>query len=154
MGEMVQTFGDGVRVEWRWAPEFVPDEFRCKGTGNLLICPRFMDRLLGLRQACGFPFIISSGYRTPSYNSQVSSTGLSGPHTGGRLPDLPPEDVERGAVDIKVYGHRAHEVIRLAQTFGFSGLGVSQKGPHQSRFIHLDNLPDAPGQPRSWAWSY
>jgi len=31
---------------------------------------------------------------------------------------------------------------------------VNQKGPHAARFIHLDDLPDAEGQPRPTIWSY
>ena len=27
-----------------------------------------------------------------------------------------------------------------ARQIGFSGIGVSQKGPHQKRFVHVDTL--------------
>jgi zinc D-Ala-D-Ala carboxypeptidase len=40
----------------------------------------------------------------------------------------------------------------LALEQGFTGIGVSQKGA--IRFIHVDDLPDAPGQPRPTIWSY
>lgn len=34
----------------------------------------------------------------------------------------------------------------------FTGIGIQQKGG--DRYIHLDNLPNAPGQPRPTVWSY
>jgi hypothetical protein len=42
--------------------------------------------------------------------------------------------------------------MRLALAKGFTGIGVQQKGG--GRFIHLDNLPNGPGQPRPTVWSY
>ena len=155
MANLYRTFIPGVEVVWRWEPYFTPDEFRCQGTGDLLVCPRFMDRLVRVRIKAGFAFPVNSGYRAPTHNQQVSSTGLTGPHTGGKLPpDIDPATIERGAVDIGVLGGKALALIGLASEEGFSGIGVKQKGPHSGRFIHLDNLPDAPGQPRPWVWSY
>lgn len=123
----------------RW-PNFSPDEFACKGDGTLSVNPVFMDRLQTLRTFYAKPMIISSGYRSPEYNASVSSTGLTGPHTTAR------------AADIAVRGADALHLITLALEVGFIGIGVNQRG--NSRFIHLDDLPDAPGQPRPWIWSY
>lgn len=130
---MVNTF-DGFHVEWRWA-NFTPDELRSNGNGDLIVDPLFMDKIQKLREWCRFPLPISSGYRDPEYNNQVSSTGLNGPHT-------------RGAVDIKVSGEKAHILLGHAFTMGFNGIGISQKGPHSSRFIHLDNRE----QPALWSY--
>jgi len=98
----------------------------------------FMDLVETLRDAYGKPMTVSSAYRTPEHNASVSSTGTTGPHTTGR------------AIDIGVSGTDALTLVHMALTLGFTGIGVSQKGQHNSRFIHLDNLTDG----RPWIWSY
>lgn len=131
---------DAALAEWRWA-NFTPAEMACKGTGRLLIVPAFMDRLQRLRTAFGKPMPITSGYRTPEYNSAVSRTGRDGPHTHAR------------AVDVAVSGGDALDLVRLALAHGFTGIGIKQHGPHAGRFIHLDDLT-APEHPRPRIWSY
>lgn len=111
----------------------------CPETGEQGMNDYFMQRLDYLRKVCEFPFIITSGYRSPEYNAKISSTGLTGPHTTGK------------AVDILVSGKNAHTLIQRATAHGFTGIGISQKGPHESRFIHLDMVTDGP---RPWVWSY
>jgi hypothetical protein len=78
--------------------------------------------------------------RCPEHNAKVSSTGYAGPHTTGR------------AIDIGVSHGRALELVRMALTSGFTGIGINQKG--NARFIHLDDIPDGEGQPRPTIWSY
>jgi uncharacterized protein YcbK (DUF882 family) len=94
-----------------------------------------------MREEAQFPFIISSGYRCPAYNQQVSSSGPEGPHT-------------KGAADVKVYGERARRVVELAIKYGALGIGISQKGATASRFIHIDwAVIDARGGLKAF-WSY
>jgi uncharacterized protein YcbK (DUF882 family) len=119
---------------------FDRNEFACKHCGTNLIHDDFIELLDELREQCGFALRVTSGYRCPEHNSKVSSTGLTGPHTSGR------------AVDFGVRGDRAYKVLELALRMGFTGIGLNQKG--DSRFVHLDDLPNAPGQPRPVCWSY
>lgn len=130
-------------MNWdRW-PNFREDEFRCKHCGMVHMAPEFLDTLQALRSHCGFPFVVSSGYRCPVHNKAVSSTGPRGPHTTGR------------AVDVAAAGAQALYLVRSAVAFGFTGVGVKQKGPHAGRFIHLDDLGDhETSGPRPWLWSY
>ena len=93
-----------------------------------------------LRHEYGKMLRISSGYRCSAHNQAVSSTGPHGPHTTGL------------AADLKVAGHDAFSVVNLAVMLGATGIGVSQKGNWESRFIHLDVLPI--GDNRPWVWSY
>lgn len=86
----------------------------------------FMNRLVYLRETCGFPFIVTSAYRCPDYNNKISSTGLTGPHTTGR------------AVDIAVQGMEQSALIKLAIAQGFEGVGIRAHGPREDRFVHLD----------------
>jgi uncharacterized protein YcbK (DUF882 family) len=100
-----------------------------------------MDKLQSIRIAFNAPMIVTSGYRSPSYNETVSTTGPDGPHTTGH------------AVDIAVRGADAIKLIQIAITFGMTGIGLKQHGP--SRYVHLDDLPNDPVRcPRPTIWSY
>jgi zinc D-Ala-D-Ala carboxypeptidase len=101
-----------------------------------------MDKLQQLREAVGFPLPISSGYRCPDHNAKVSSTGKTGPHTTGK------------AADPRMSGEKAFKVMAEACQLGFTGIGLSQKGAHESRFVHVDTLENGPGCPRPTVWSY
>lgn len=125
-------------MNWR---HFQLNEFACHcGCGQNLIDHQFVTELDELRHRLGYPLVITSGYRCPDHNAKVSSTGRTGPHVAGR------------AADIGVDRTRAYEVLQTALLMKFTGIGVQQKGG--ARFIHLDNLPNAPGQPRPVVWSY
>ena len=111
-------------------------EFACKHCQANLMDDTFLARLDDLRDRCGFPLIVNSGYRCPDWNEKVSSTGRDGPHTTGKAADL--------AVDRA----RARTVIAVASQMGFAGLGVQQKGA--GRFIHIDDVP----RETATVWSY
>lgn len=83
-----------------------------------------MGRLIALRRYLSFSFVITSGFRCEDYNKKIGGAEKSA-HTSGR------------AVDIAVLGHEAWLIATQAPKFGFTGIGVSQKGA--SRFIHLDD---------------
>jgi uncharacterized protein YcbK (DUF882 family) len=125
--------------KWKY---FTEEEMCCSHCGECHMDEEFMELLDDLRGKVGKPIIVSSGYRCPEYNDQVSSTGLDGPHATGK------------AVDIAVSGRDAHRVLFFAMKLGFSGVGVSQTGDHDSRFIHLDTLTPEESDTRPWVWSY
>jgi uncharacterized protein YcbK (DUF882 family) len=95
-----------------------------------------------MRREMGIPLVVSSAYRCPDYNDKVSSTGRNGPHTTGK------------AVDIVISGKEALVLVGLALEHKITGIGVSQKGPMEKRFIHLDTVEGADRRPRPWLWSY
>lgn len=98
-----------------------------EGSGQLFMDYLFLTSLDALRHKCGFPFVVTSGYRTPEYNNQVSTTGYDGPHTTGK------------AADILVSRSNADIVLEKAYEMGcFTGKGIHQKG--DNRFIHLDTI--------------
>jgi len=119
---------------------FTDKELACHCGCGMLPEQSFQDRLEVLRVRYGAPLAVTSGARCPDYNEKVAHTGRTGPHTQGR------------AVDISISGHEAFRLLSLAVVMGFTGIGISQKGT--SRFLHLDDLPEVPGQPRPWVWSY
>jgi zinc D-Ala-D-Ala carboxypeptidase len=144
---IVQKHWRDVRdVDWPW-PNFTPRELAERsagweeGSSPLLISPDLMNRLQELRERLGRPLPVSSGYRSPGYNAAISRTGFDGPHTTGM------------AVDVSVYGETAFNLIEASLALGFTGLGIRQKGPHASRFIHLDCL-SCQRAPRPRVWSY
>jgi len=120
---------------------FTSEELACKHCGKMAIPLPAVDKLQRLRDHYGRPLKLSSAYRCPEHNAAVSSTGRAGPHT-------------KAAFDVLVSGPEAYQIVALALLEGFTGIGVSQKGPHAARFIHLDALDDAPDCPRPYVWSY
>ena len=97
-------------------------------------------KLEALRVAWGKPMRLSSAFRCPSHNVKVSKSGPNGPHT-------------LGAFDVQVNGEDAFELVKLAMSMGWTGIGLSQKGALATRFIHIDAGLDAT-HPRPRLWSY
>ncbi len=126
-----------MKSKWK---HFTEEELTCKcGCARQEMDGVFMTKIESMRLDAGFQFIVKSAYRCPDYNDRISSTGKNGPHTAGR------------AMDIGVSGNKAHALLDLSFSYGMTGAGISQKGDHNSRFIHLDNLTEGT---RPWVWSY
>ena len=120
---------------------FSSKELSCSHCGENKFDQKTLDALQELREAIGKPIKLSSAYRCPEHNDKVSGSGKSGPHTTGC------------AVDILCSGKEAHEILTFAMIRSsiWKGIGVSQKGEHKSRFLHLDTLET---DMRPWVWSY
>lgn len=93
-----------------------------------------MDRLQRLRTAFGKRMPITSGFRSTKHSVERRKA-KPGAHAQGK------------AVDVALMGEDALELVRLALSFGFTGIGISQKAGG-ARFIHIDTLP------RKAIWSY
>lgn len=99
---------------------FTVDEFNCQHTGNNRMEWAFMEKVDFLREACGFPFVITSGYRDPTHPIEAGK-GKPGAHSRGV------------ACDIRVSnGEQLRTLVWWALKMGFKGIGVS-KG-----FVHVD----------------
>ena len=114
-------------------------------TDPMLACPccgeqgmneSFMIKLDDMRAALGVPFVINSGYRCPSYNLEVSSTGRNGPHTTGR------------AVDISARGRNKYLIAGRAMAEGMTRFGMGRT------FIHIDDLGAPEGFDERVIWTY
>ena len=125
-------------AKWKY---FTEDEMRCKGTGECQMDESFMEALDKLREDYDKPMIISSGYRHQAHNIAIGGSRYSA-HLQGK------------AVDVVIAGHEAHRLLRLAINHGFTGIGVSQRGKFDKRFLHMDILEDSDNSPRPWIWSY
>ena len=116
-------------------PNFSRSEMACRcGCGRDEMDSEFMLMLQELRNEVG-PMPVTSAYRCYTHNSRVSKV-KNGPHTQAK------------ASDILISGERAMLLFEKARHIGFSGIGLSQKGPHYKRFIHVDTLK------RKAFWSY
>lgn len=120
---------------------FTDAELSCRCGCGLLPSRAFQDKNERLRRLWGKPLIVSSAKRCPAHNRKVSTTGDNGPHT-------------KDAIDYVVAPEDVWGFVRLAMNNGFTGIGVHQRGPYDKRFVHLDDLPNEPGQPRPRVWSY
>ena len=120
---------------------FTEEELACHGTGECDMEPEFMEKLIAVREDYNKPMIITSGYRHLAHNSTIGGAKHS-PHLYGR------------AVDVKVMGGDALRLIKMALKHGMTGIGVKQRGNHDGRFIHIDDMSQSDDHPRPWIWSY
>ena len=86
----------------------------------------FLEKLDKLRGMCGFPFIVTSGYRTPDHNKRVGGAPRSY-HVKGR------------AADIHVkHGWQVFMIVSFASRCGLHGIGISFP-KHGNGFVHVDD---------------
>ena len=131
---------NGVKIAW-WADvhHFSPAEFDSPdvpNSGEKYMDEIFVKKLDTLRSLLKVPLVITSGYRTPSYNKKIGGAPQSR-HLKGH------------AADIAIAGEDAFKLVGLAYTLGFTGIGIQQKGTWDKRFIHLDLRPT---EPRIWSY--
>ena len=105
---------------------FKLSEFDCTHTGENRMEPEFLVKLDNLRDYCGFPFVITSGYRSPSHPLEA-------------VKEIPGTHAQGIAADIKMTNsaHR-YSLIKAALDHGFTGIGIA------GTFIHLDTRGTAP----------
>ena len=120
---------------------FTTNEMACLCCGKSDMDDEFMRVLQSIRDEMQRPLKITSGFRCEKHNSKVSSTGKTGPHTFAK------------AADILISGADAMRLFAVAQKHGVSGVGMSQRGDHAKRFVHLDILSPDEG-PRPTVWTY
>jgi len=111
---------------------FSIDDFKCQETGENEIEVDLIYRLDDLRGACGFPFVITSGYRSPNHSIEASKPNGPGKHASGIAADIAAPS-----------GDQKYSIVKNAMAFGFNGIGVHK------RFIHLDTREGTPV-----VWSY
>lgn len=99
---------------------FEISDFDCQETGENRMEPEFIEKLDELREACGFPFIITSGYRSPEHSIE-------------RRKKAPGTHAQGIAADIKVSnGSQRYKIIEMAHKMRFGGIGVAKT------FVHVD----------------
>jgi len=111
---------------------FKREEFDCQVSGTNNMEQEFLQKLDELRAYCGFPFVITSGYRHPTL------------HPIERKKDVPGTHAQGIAADIKITNAADRfTLVNNAVKLGFTGIGVA------SDFIHVDTRGTTPGM-----WTY
>jgi uncharacterized protein YcbK (DUF882 family) len=117
---------------------FKDSELACKHTGENGMDVAFMKIVEAIREECGFPFRVSSAYRHPTHPIEAGKQ-KPGAHASGK------------AIDILVSMEQAFILVEVALKHGIIGIGISQKGPVGTRFIHLD-MDESRSRPRIWSY--
>jgi len=99
---------------------FKRSEFDCQETGENNMDDDFLKALDSLRHECGFPFVITSGYRSPNHSIEKRKQ-KPGKHSEGIAADVAVNNGEQRAL-----------IVQKALELGFKGIGVSKK------FAHVD----------------
>jgi uncharacterized protein YcbK (DUF882 family) len=104
------------------------EEFNCTHTNANEMDEAFLHRLDELREKCGFPFKITSGYRDASHpNEVVKAAPGTGTHCQGIAADIA---VSNGVERMNI----VHEALKM----GFGGIGIAKS------FIHVDDRTTTP----------
>lgn len=126
----VRVYGSSVQIDARVKKDkergelINVDEFICTGSGKLKLSEELLKGLRWARKEAGVPFIINSGYRSPSWNQQVGGSKNSS-HLKGYAADIKADNsVNRYAI------------LRALVLAGFQRIGVYED------FIHVDCDPD------------
>lgn len=110
---------------------FKLSEFDCKETGENEMNSEFLMRLDLLREACCFPLVVTSGYRSNQHSIEIRKE-KPGTHAQGI------------AADLKVAsGWHRRRIVEAAISLGFNGIGVHKD------FVHVD---DRKSQPVLWCY--
>lgn len=110
---------------------FKRDEFVCSHTGKERMNYAFLQRLDELREHCGFPFRITSGYRDKTHPIEARKT-KPGTHSEGIAADIACTDS----------WHR-FLIVSWALSMGFTGIGIAHT------FVHVDTRDD---EARLWTY--
>jgi len=106
---------------------FTLEEFNCQVTGENKMEPEFLQKLDRLRGECGFPFVITSGYRHPIEHPIEAAKEVPGTHAQGI------------AVDIKATSaSQRYDIVKQALALGFTGIGIAKT------FVHVDTRGTTP----------
>lgn len=125
--------------DWSAYPNFSRAEFACKHTGACHMRRDLMAALQRIRNDFG-PMRITSGYRHPTHPVEARKGHTTGEHTQG------------AACDVAVSGADALQLIQIATARGITRIGVQQKGPQNTRFIHLGMGGQGLASPAIWSY--
>jgi uncharacterized protein YcbK (DUF882 family) len=107
---------------------FKTEEFASRyeaGSGSKMD-PKFLSTLDNIRHDCGFPFVITSAYRTIEHNKSVGGAQNSA-HLRGHAVDIRCSD-----------GAQRLAIVSNAIKHGIKRIGIAKT------FVHLDNDPTLP----------
>lgn len=109
--------------DWKY---FTREEFACSETGENEIQDDFITKCDRLRELCGFPLVVNSGYRSPQHSIEAAKD-KPGQHSTGRCADFAVNN-----------GQERFKLVNVAIGLGFTGIGVDEG------FIHVDERETVP----------
>lgn len=116
----------------RLSKNFILSEFACAdGSKEIAVDHELVQLLQKLRDQLGKPVVVSSGFRTVTYNKKCG--GISNSH-----------HLTGKAADIKVAGMTPLAVAQAADKIGFKGIGV------YPTFTHVDVAGSVAGAKIYW----
>jgi hypothetical protein len=128
---------------------FSEEEMQCRcgcGLGKGNMNPELLRILNYVRHTTGIRMPITSAIRCEQHNNKVSNTGFIGPHV------MKNPLLGGCAVDIQCSGVEAFDLLKAFTAIPeIRGIGISQRGEHSKRFIHVDTIVTGN---RPWIWSY
>ena len=115
---------------------FAKAEFACQYSGENEITDALLLKLDELREQCGFPFVITSGYRSLSHPIERAKKTNTGTHPQGIAADIKVRD-----------GVQRFKIVEEAIKLGFTGVGVA------NTFVHVDiRALDTNESPVMWCY--
>lgn len=91
----------------------------------------FIQKIVIVRKESGFPFVITSGFRSPEKNQSVTGAVADSAHLKGL------------AVDRRVENsHEVYLTVMAAKKAGISRIGIYVDHEWIPRHVHLDDDPD------------
>lgn len=98
---------------------FTDAELACQETGELEMDKEFLALVNQLRANCGFPFVLTSAYRSPKHSLEAKKE-KAGSHAMGC------------AVDIRCTSNQRYIIMEEAKKLGITRFGVHKV------FLHID----------------
>ena len=112
----------------RLTKNFTVEELACPCCAVALMGTEFMDKLQILRTHCGFPFVVTSGYRCKGHNEEVSPNS-QGDHTTGLAVDIQIKDrYKRASILKRALAMDYWNDIAIAKDFIHLGKGRNKQG--------------------------
>jgi uncharacterized protein YcbK (DUF882 family) len=105
---------------------FKLSEFDCKETGENKMDECFLQLIDKLREECGFPFTITSGYRSPEHSIEKVKV-RPGNHAKGIAADIFTRN-----------SNQRYLIVKYATELGFTGIGIA------GNFVHVDTRKTTP----------
>ena len=105
---------------------FKREEFNCTHTNKNEMDDAFLAKLDQLREECGFPFRITSGYRDATHPNEARKE-KPGTHNQGIAADIAVSN-----------GFERMNIVHNALKLGFGGVGVAKS------FVHVDTRTTTP----------
>ena len=117
-----------------------------KGSGKNMDI-QFLRFINELRKRCKFPFIVTSGYRTPEYHKSLTDRGYHTSPTSAHLKGLAADIV---MTDSKKRARFVYEAMNLCSELSLP-FRVGLAGKSKGNFAHID-IDETKKSPKIWIY--